>query len=181
MRVSVKRCIAAGLVLGLAPRTIQLTNMIDGATISSNIASFVSGYILDQMIDGVWDKITIADYPNANEYIEINLERIKEIQTIWMSQNRGSLFPTNNPQVKIYIGNVPATNANYKTSNSLCYTGGTEGLAVCATSLTGQYLIIELLTAGTDRLTFGDIYAWNKNSLAHTVDTTTATLTDIVV
>ena len=37
MRVSVKRCGAAALVIGLPRSTIQLTDMIAGATIKTNI------------------------------------------------------------------------------------------------------------------------------------------------
>ena len=68
------------------------------------------------------------------------------IQTVWMVQEEaGTSLPAIElaAQVKIFIGDTPATDPDYATLNTLCYTGGIQGVAVCDLALTGQYIIIQ--------------------------------------
>ena len=67
----------------------------------------------------------------------------------------------------VYIGNIDF-NGNYMTDNTLCYSGGPEGLANCKGQ--GQYLIWRLKSGTTSNwdVVFSELKVYDMTDLAQT-------------
>ena len=84
------------------------------------------------------------------------------IKTFYMAQS--SVSNSGNPNFNVYLGNV----ANIGTDNTLVYFGGQEGIAVCISISTGQYLIWELLN--TSVVNFSELRAYDLVDIGHHAD-----------
>ena len=126
------------------------------------------------------DGILTTEYYKMQQYagdlLQYDLGLSREIHSVFMAQkyfNSGCVslsgaciesgydWPSN---VKIYIGNTSYEGA-YATDNTLCYSGGREGITACIGE--GRYLIVYLDVSYRAGFRFAEIFAWADPSLGH--------------
>ena len=93
--------------------------------------------------------------PSSDGVIIFDMIAEQQVQTIYIAQGHGEIGGNiNGWQVYVFSYISAATNpAAFEDTANFCFTGYLEGLNMCSTSITGQYIVIPVREAqGTLRI-----------------------------